>query len=194
MKMITKIKRWFYNQKRKQIFKPDFKLQNGQRLCLRLMLPDDEPLLQEFRTHLSDESLSRRFHIDAYRITPDTVQRMIEELLQVDDMQRTALMALYRDEMGEHIVGVARLARLPDDKTEQSAEVAVIVRDDFHHQGVGRELLKRSLRLARQMGIRNWVAYIQTDNLGALRLFRSLELPIKSHTSYGATEIQIAIG
>ena len=192
--MITKIGRWFTNQNRNQIFKPSFTTQQGQKLYFRLMLSDDEPLMQEFRTHLSDESLSRRFHVDAYRITPDKVQETIAELMQVDSVVRTALMALYRDEMGEHIVGVARLARLPDDKTEQSAEVAVIVRDDFHHQGVGRELLKRSLRLARQMGIRNWVAYIQTDNLGALRLFRSLELPIKSHTSYGATEIQIAIG
>ena len=129
-----------------------------------------------------------------YAITPDKVQETIAELMQVDSVVRTALMALYRDEMGEHIVGIVRLARLPDDESAQSAEVAVIVRDDYHHQGLGRELLKRSLRLARLMGITRWVAYIQSDNLSALRLFRSLDLPTKSHTSYGSTELQIAIG
>lgn len=143
--------------------------------------------------HLSDESLSRRFHADSYRITPQKVQETIKELVQVDNEHRMALMALYRDDAGEHIVGVARLARLPKDEDRHSAEVAVIVRDDYHHQGVARELLKRALHLARHMGITKWVAYIQSDNLQALRLFRSLELPIKSHTSYGSTEMQIAL-
>lgn len=192
--MVKTLKRWFYNQKRNRIFKPDFTLTNGRKLYFRLMLPEDEPLLHELRTHLSDESLSRRFHVDAYRITPDRVQQTIDELVQVDNMARVALMALYRDGAGEHIVGIARLARTPDDVSGQTAEVAVIVRDDFHHQGLGRELLKRALRLAQQMGITKWVAYIQTDNLSALRLFRSLKLPTQSHTSYGSTELQIAIG
>ncbi|MEZ4658639.1 MAG: GNAT family N-acetyltransferase [Caldilineaceae bacterium] len=191
--MIKTLKRWFYNQKRNRIFKPDFTLKNGRKLYFRLMLPEDEPLLHELRALLSDESLSRRFHVDAYRITPERVQQTVAELVQVDNAARTALMALYQDDMGEHIVGIARLARVPDDASGQTAEVAVIVRDDFHHQGLGRELLKRALRLAQQMGITKWVAYIQIDNLSALRLFRSLELPTKSHTSYGSTELQIAL-
>ncbi|MEZ4709052.1 MAG: GNAT family N-acetyltransferase [Caldilineaceae bacterium] len=191
--MMTKLKRWFYNQKRNRIFKPDFTLKNGQRLYFRLMLPEDDLLLNDLRAHLSDESLSRRFHVDAYRITPDRVQQTIAELVQVDNTARMALMALYRDDRGEHIVGIARLARVPDDASGQTAEVAIIVRDDFHHQGLGRELLKRALRLARQVGVTKWVAYIQPDNLSALRLFRSLELPTKSHTRYGSTELQIAL-
>ena len=191
--IMIKLKRWFYNLKRNRIFKPEFTLKNGQKLYFRLMLPEDQPLLYELRAHLSDQSLSRRFHVDAYRITPERVQKIIAELVQVDNVAQTALMALYRDDMGEHIVGVARLALVSDDASGQTAEVAVIVRDDYQQQGMGRELLRRALRLARLMGFKKWVAYIQTDNLGALRLFRSLKLPTQAHTSHGSTELQIAI-
>jgi acetyltransferase len=91
------------------------------------------------------------------------------------------------------LVGVARLARLPNQGERSIAEVAVVVRDDYHRQGIGTELLRLLLILARWMGIEVLTATVQSDNLAIAGILNKLNLPVSMHTSRGETEMWIDI-
>lgn len=104
------------------------------------------------------------------------------------------MLALEVDAAGhEAVVGVARLGRPLGEPTSPEAEAAVVVRDDYHGQGVGAELLRRMVLLAKQMGVKIIVAYIEADNGPALRAFRKLRLPVVVQTHDAETEMRFTV-
>lgn len=170
---------------------PWLQTRQGLWLHTRLIRPTDAPGLLDLFEKLSPESRRRRFHADVDHLSEEAKQEGAARLAGVDN--RTiggAVLAV--DPRDQAIVGVARLARngTPDDP---EAEVAIVVRDDFHGQGVGYGLLLRLGPLAAQMGVRSMLAVIDADNYAAISLFRSLGLPTKSSTSQAETILRITL-
>jgi hypothetical protein len=69
-------------------------------------------------------------------------------------------------------VGVARYVRGAEPDT---AEVAVVVVDDWQGKGVGTALLERLTERAAENGIGQFVALILQENAEAIELFRSID-------------------
>ena len=89
-------------------------------------------------------------------------------LLDLVEGQREAIAAV--DDRG--IAGVARFAR--DDLDPASAEVAILVADEWHHRGLARQLLRPLAERARKRGNQRFRAEIQADNTVARRFFLGL--------------------
>jgi GNAT superfamily N-acetyltransferase len=104
-----------------------------------------------------------------------------------------AVLALHGRGEDEEIVGVVRLARPEGKPASPEAEAAVVVRDDFHGQGVGTELLRWMVLLAKVMHVETIVALFQSDNEDAMRLFRELGLPYILRVHAGETEMRIEV-
>ena len=85
---------------------------------------------------------------------------------QVDHDDRVALVAL----VGGAIVGVVRYDRLGVGAHE--AEVAFVVRDDFQGYGLGSVLLEHLAGVARERGVRRFVAEVLPANHRMLGVFR----------------------
>lgn len=171
-----------------------FRLRNGKQVGSRLLRPQDAPLLADFFYQLSPETLQRRFHQPMRDVPPSEVRAGAERLANVDNLTTGgAVLALENGIWGERIVAVARLMRPESEPQSPEAEAAIVVRDDYHGQGVGSELLRRLVLLARKMGVRTMIANIEADNYGALRLFRGLKLPTQSSTSRGETVLRISM-
>lgn len=171
-----------------------FRTRSGKWLASRLLHPADAPLLVDFFYRLSDETLMRRFHQPKREVGPDEVRDRARFLADVDNRTHGgAVLALERGDFGERVVGVARLMRAEDAPDSPEAEAAIVIRDDYHGEGVGTELLRRLVLLARQMKVRTMVANIEATNYPALRLFRNLELPTTSSTSRAETTLLIEI-
>jgi len=169
-----------------------FRTRTGKVLGSRLLTPADAPLLVDFFYGLSKESLMRRFHQSNREVSPEEIRTTAQRLANVDNLTTGgAVLALERGVWGEKIVGVARLMREEDTPHSPEAEAAIVVRDDYHGQGVGSEILRRLVLLARKMGVRTMVANIEASNYGALHLFRALGLPTTSETSRGETTLYI---
>lgn len=126
----------------------------------RLERTDGEALRQLFY-RLSPTTIYRRFHRPIVR--PEQAQP--ERLLDVDHRDREAVVALVDDE----IVGVARYFREPGSDT---AEMAVVVADDWHRQSVATRMITRLIELARAAGIERFAVTMQADNTPAMALFR----------------------
>jgi RimJ/RimL family protein N-acetyltransferase len=171
---------------------PWFVTRDGVCLRVRTIRPDDAARLLGLFERLSSESRRRRFHFNPDNLNDEMKWATACVLADVDNRSRGgAVMAVEVDAAGhEQIVGVARLGRPLGEPNSPEAEAAVVVRDDFHGRGVGTELLRRMVLLAKQMGVQTIVAIIEADNEPALRVFRSLALPVVVHTSHAETEMR----
>jgi RimJ/RimL family protein N-acetyltransferase len=132
----------------------------GQVRLARLERSDGKALRRLFY-RLSPETIYRRFHSPLVR--PEQAQP--ERLLDIDHHEREAVVAVVDGE----IVGVARYFR---QSGTDAAEVAVVVADDWHRQGVATRMFGRLVEFARAAGIDRFTVSMQADNTAALALFR----------------------
>jgi GNAT superfamily N-acetyltransferase len=138
-------------------------LRDGSTALIRPIEPDDGDRLREIWAAMSALSRRRRFLAAAAGEVSDAD---LQYLVDVDHRRHEALLALDPDGRG---VAVARYVRPPGDRT--SAEVAVVVADDWHRRGLATALLERLGERARANGIERWSAIVSEDNdvvLGAL--------------------------
>lgn len=174
--------------------RPRYRTRTGQIVHMRLLAPSDADGLRDLYYRLSPESRRRRFHADVERIDAETIAEAAVTLSNVDNKTLGgAVIALAQEKGREAIVGVARLARPLGQPESPEAEAAITVRDDFHGQGLGSELLRRMVLLARHMDIEVMVAEIEADNHDAIRLFRRLNLPTQTDVDHGVVVMRIRV-
>ena len=173
--------------------RPTFKTRSGETLRVRLLQPQDAPLLLDLYHQLSPESRRRRFHGNVDNLSPEVLAQGASDLANVDNLTvRGAVVATQRNGRGEEeIVAIARLARPLGVPDAPCAEAAIVVRDDFQGQGIGSELLRRLVLLAKRMRIQTMVASFNSYNEGAIKLFRELNLPYTIDIEHGETEMRI---
>jgi RimJ/RimL family protein N-acetyltransferase len=173
---------------------PRFTTRKGIKLTMRLMRPSDASLLIDFYRRLSPETRRRRFHVIVENLSEEVVQQRSRELADVDNKTLSgAVIATYKDAQGEHIVGSVRLARDPSTPDSPEAEAAIVVRDDFQGHGVGTELMRRLVLLAKQMNVKTIVAVFQPDNEDAIRIFREVNLPYTTSVDHGETILRLQL-
>jgi RimJ/RimL family protein N-acetyltransferase len=107
--------------------------------------------------------------------------------MDVDHHDREAVVAVVNDE----IVGVARYARRPG---SDSAELAVVVADDWQRQGLATRMCGVLSGLAATAGVRQFNLNMQADNPAVLRLVRRLYPDAKLSFSQGTCEAVVAVG
>jgi protein lysine acetyltransferase len=140
------------------------RLDNGVRVRIRPIRPDDRTLLAECLERLSHESAYQRFLSPKHRLTADELRYLTE----VDFRDHVALVAV-RPEAPGTLVGVGRWIRLRDEP--DVAEIAFVVSDALQRQGLGTALAQALADAARDRGVRRFVATMLSDNLAAHRLF-----------------------
>jgi len=131
------------------------------RVGLAKLEPSDGELLRRLFYRLSPETIYRRFLSPIVR--PE--QARPERLLDVDHHDREAVVAVQDGEL----VGVARYFRRPG---TNSAELAVVVADQWQGQGIGTRLLGSLRELAKAEGIERFTLTMQADNRAVLALVR----------------------
>ncbi|MFM6182317.1 MAG: N-acetyltransferase family protein, partial [Dolichospermum sp.] len=154
-------------------------LKNGIPVIIRPIRPEDEPLMVEFHKTLSTESVYLRyFHLIklSQRITHERLTRMCF----IDYDREMALVAEYQNHQTKkrEILAVGRLSKSHENK---SAEFAILVSDQFQYQGLGTEIVRRLIEVAKNEKIYSIHADILADNLVMQQLCKKLGFQI-SHT------------
>lgn len=168
-----------------------FELSNNQSLTIRRIRSSDAALLVEMFNHLSERTKRLRFHAYTGNLPEARIWREAIALADVDPMRQAAVVAVYTDDAGEHIAGVARLARATPEAVE--AEAAVVVRDDFQRMGLGTHLLSLLLPLAQSMGIQRLFGWVMSENRHMLRILSKTQLPIHRENHSGEMFIVLSI-
>lgn len=145
---------------------------DGTPITFRPIRPEDEPLLVQFHQTLSEESVYLRY----FHVLP-LEQRIAHERLTricfIDYDRELALVAEHRDPASgqPEVVAVGRLTKL---RSTPAAEFALLVTDRFQRRGLGTELLRRLLEVARLEGLQRITAKILPENIAMQRICERL--------------------
>jgi len=153
-------------------------MKNGEEILFRPIRPDDEPLMVNFHKTLSEQSVYLRyFHMEnlSARVAHE---RLIKKCF-IDYNQEMALVAeRTAPENGQReILAVGRLSNMPGGR---KAEVAVLVSDRYQRHGLGGELVRRLIRVARDQHVHEIVANILPENLGMRALANRFGFEIRA--------------
>lgn len=158
-------------------------LEDGTKVHIRPIAPEDEPLLHEAVAAMSERSVYFRFFSPLKRL-PDA---LAHRLAVVDYNDRFALVATTHKPTGkERILGVARYDRVPGTDV---AEVAEAVVDEFQHRGLGGALLAILARAAREHGIKTFTLIVLPENQQMLGLLRKMGWIHNARLSGGVYDI-----
>jgi acetyltransferase len=141
---------------------------DGTEILFRPIRPEDEPMMVKFHETLSDESVHLRyFHME--KLDTRVAHERLMRKCFIDYSQEMALVAeRTTPETGQpEILAVGRLTKEPSGK---NAEVAVLVSDRCQGKGLGTELLRRLVEIARQEKLQEIVAHILFENLAMRKL------------------------
>ncbi|PKN92688.1 MAG: acetyl CoA synthetase subunit alpha [Chloroflexi bacterium HGW-Chloroflexi-6] len=146
-------------------------MKDGREVVIRPIRAEDEPMMRKFHEALSDRTVYLRYlspMVLSERVTHERLARMTH-----NDYDREIALVVEGDENGEKAVfGVARLSKFRGENDE--ARFTMLVNDKFQGQGLGKELLKRLLDVARTEKIKRVIAIISPENEAIQKLCRDL--------------------
>jgi acetyltransferase len=153
-------------------------MRDGTPVTIRPIRPEDEPLMVKFHETLSDRSVYLRY-FSSLSLSRRVAHERLLRICFGDYDREMVLVAEQTDAVtGErHILGVGRMNRL---HVQNEAEVAALVSDQYQHQGLGHELLRRIIEVAREEKISQVSAEMLPDNLGMQAVFRKLGFTIRA--------------
>jgi ribosomal protein S18 acetylase RimI-like enzyme len=164
-----------------------FELREGTKVHVRPIVPEDEPLLHEAVSAMSERTVYFRFFSPIKRLS----DAMAHRLAVVDYNDRFALVATtHRPSTKERIVGVARYDRAAG---TDIAEVALAVIDEFQRRGLGGALLGILAHVAREHGIKTFSLIVLPQNQQMLGLLRKMGWIHQARLSGGLYEISFDI-
>ena len=156
-------------------------MKNGTEVTLRPIRPEDEPLMVSFHETLSDRSVYLRY-FGPLSLRMRVAHERLARLCFVDYDREIAMVAEKQDGVtGQRsLAGIGRLIKLRDGRR---AEVAVLISDQSQGQGLGTELFRKLIRIAKDEGLSRLSAEMLYDNLAMQRVagklgFRSTPAPM----------------
>jgi len=157
-------------------------LKNGEALLFRPILPEDEPLLQQFIARVTKEDLYYRYFSEINEFTHDDLANMT----QIDYDREMAIVAVRQDE----IVGVTRAI---SDADNIDAEFSVLVRSDLKGLGLGRQLLEKMIGYTRQHGLQKLNGITMPNNQGMIALARKLGFSVDIQLEDGIVSLSLTL-
>jgi acetyltransferase len=147
-------------------------LRDGPEVTIRPIRPEDEPLIVQFHQGLSDRTVSLRY-FHAIKLSERTAhERMIRVCFSDYDRDVALVAEGRRADSGEpFILGIGRLGKIAGTR---DAEYAIVVSDAWQNRGLGTQLLRLLVQVARHEQIQRLVASILPENLEMQRMAEKL--------------------
>lgn len=167
-------------------------MKDGAEVIIRPIRPEDEPLMVKFHSTLSERTVYLRY------FSALSLRRRVdhERLLRIcfGGYDREIVLVAEDKDPGtgeRRILGVGRLNKLRTDNNE--AEVAALVSDPYQGHGVGTELLRRCVQIARQEKLGRLVAEILRDNVAMEKVFKRLGFSFTTHQTSDSITATLAL-
>jgi acetyltransferase len=151
------------------------------RVRVRPLLPFEEPPIRELFEHLSSHSRYLRF-LSPLRELPESLLR---QLVAVDCVRHLELVAEHEGDNGVETVALGSFAAVDG----ESAEVGLVVRDDWQQRRLGSALALRILDAAEARGFHRFIAHVAAGNTAIGRIIRSVGVIVAARSSFGVSEV-----
>ena len=161
-------------------------MKNGERCLFRPILPEDEPLLQQFIARVTKEDLYYRYFSEINEFTHDDLANMT----QIDYDREMAFVAVHGSGDHNEILGVKRAISDPDNI---DAEFAVLVRSDLKGLGLGGRLLDKLINYTRAHGLQRLNGITMPNNRGMIALARKLGFDVDIQLEDGIVGLSLRL-
>lgn len=151
-------------------------LSNGKQVRIRLLRQGEDGPIRELWPHLSPRTRYLRF-LSTLSSLPDS---LLSRLIADNGRHSMAIVAEHDTNGTPIVIGLANLGAVDN----ESAEVGLVVRDDWQRQHVGTELARMMMRAAERRGIRRFIGHVLTENVAMRRLLKNIGV-IVSAKRYG---------
>jgi len=151
-------------------------MKDGEEVLIRPIRPEDEPLMVEFHKKLSERSVYLRY-FQPLKLTQRTAHERMTRICFIDYDREMALVAERKKPDGSpDIIAVGRLSKIHG---RPEAELAGLVQDELQGKGLGGELYRRLIKVARDQHLHK----VHSNMLGENREMQQLCKRLGFHLS-----------
>jgi acetyltransferase len=143
----------------------DWLARDGSEVRFRPIRPEDEPAMVVFHESLSDRSIYLRY-FQFMKLSQRVAHERLTRICFNDYDREIALVA----EQDGAILGVGRLKRVPG--YEQEVELGLLINDHAQGKGLGTEMMRRLVEVARREGAVAITADVHSENSRMLKIIR----------------------
>jgi RimJ/RimL family protein N-acetyltransferase len=156
-------------------------LSNGKQVRIRFLEQGEDRPIRELWPHLSPRTRRLRFHSILSSLPDSLLRRLISD----NERRSMAMVAEHETESTPIVIGLANLGALDD----ESAEVGLVVRDDWQRQHVGTELARTMMLAAERRGIRRFIGHVLAENVAMRRLLKKIAVVVSAKPDGNGQEI-----
>ena len=139
----------------------EWTMKDGQRVTIRPIRPEDEPAMVAFHQKLSERSVYLRW-FQPLKLTQRTSHDRLTRACFIDYDREMALVVERPNAAGEQeILAVGRMSKLHG---KNEAELAAVAIDEAQHQGLGTELYRLLVQLAREEKLSKVISNMLPEN------------------------------
>ena len=172
-----------------QYVKP-WTMKSGEETTIRPIRPEDEPLLIRLHQALSDRTVYLRY-FQPLKLSQRTSHERLTRICFIDyDREMALVLERKREDGTPEIIGIGRLSKL---RGSDQAELAVLVDDRCQHQGIGTELYRRLIEVARDEKVQLVVSTILTENRDMLAICQKLGFNLQADMEDGTIRAELKV-
>ena len=160
-------------------------LADGKKIFYRPIKPADEDLMRDMFYSLSEKSIYLRFFSRLREMNHQRVQPFVS----IDYKNELAIVSTVQESSGEKIIAVGRYIKNPGSST---AEVAFLVRDQWHHKGLGTFLMEYLARIAKENGLTGFTSEVLHENKDMLQVIYKSPYKVTSRFEDGVYHLSFS--
>lgn len=150
---------------------PENKVFKDRTVYFRPLRPYDQKAIQDFFYSHRPETVYQRYLANVEALPPTEARARVSV-----DYNRDMAIAGFDDwKPYAQMVCIGRYIRKEDD----SAEIGIVVKEEFQRIGIGKFLCEHLLAAARKQGIKKLMAYVNRTNTGMIKIFNELGFSMK---------------
>jgi acetyltransferase len=167
-----------------------WQMKNGDEVTMRPIRPEDEPLLVRLHQALSERTVYLRY-FQPLKLSQRTAHERLTRICFVDYDREMVLVAERKKQDGPaEIIAIGRLSKL---RSNHAAEMAVLVDDRYQGQGLGTELYRRLIALARDEKLKTVVSTILAENREMRSICQKLGFSLEADLEDGTIRAELQI-
>jgi acetyltransferase len=145
------------------------------KVTIRPIMPEDEALLVKFHQVLSDRTVYMRY-LQPMMLQERVVHERLARICHCDYDREIALVAESGEGEDQQILGVVRLSKLHG---ANEARLSILIGDPFQGIGLGGELIRRAVEIAREEKLSRLSSILTVDNHVMQHIFEKLGFKIQ---------------
>jgi acetyltransferase len=167
-------------------------VKDGSEVTIRPIRPEDEPHMVRFHETLSERTVYFRY-LEMLQLTQRIAHERLTKICFIDYDREMALVAERKNPRTglSEIVGVARFNR---SQSGEEAEFAIVISDAAQGKGLGTEMLRRLVDVARQEKVKRLTAEVHSENTTMIRVCEKLGFKVEYQMGDPTAYVEVELG